>query len=156
VPVIDSDADIVEQALAAMVFGPAGITSTFYPAPGAAVTEAGYDTLWAGPAGAAWATPRDLFLTALFDGSLLSAKSLAAMTSTTAVATGAPWRKPGYGLGLMIDGEYRTFGHGGSGPGYTSAAFITPEPGRSAAVITRTSVSGDPTDLALQLLQIDT
>ncbi|WP_051753586.1 serine hydrolase domain-containing protein [Streptosporangium amethystogenes] len=149
----------LEQTLAALVFGQAGMRSTFFPASGTGLTGTGYDTRWAGPAGAAWATPRDLviFLTGLLDGSLLSAQSLTAMTTTVPVAAaGPPWRKPGYGLGLMIDDEYRIFGHGGGGPGYTSAAMITPDRRRSVAVIARSSANVDPTALTLRLLQVDT
>ncbi|MFJ9752792.1 serine hydrolase domain-containing protein [Streptomyces chartreusis] len=148
----------LEQALAALVFDPAGMRLTFFPGPGAGLTGTGYDTGWAGPAEAAWASPHDLvvFLAGLLSGPLLSAGSLTAMTTAVPVAAGPPWRKPGYGLGLMIDDEYRTFGHGGDGPGYTSAAMITPAQGRSVAVIAPSSANVDPTTLTLRLLQVGT
>ena len=151
------------HALAELVFTPAGMASTFYPHVGVGVTEDGYDTCWAGPAGAAWSTPEEvtLFLSGLYggspvSGSLISAVSLAAMTSTTPVVAGAPWRQPGYGLGLMTDGRHGTFGHGGDGPGFRSAAFIAPELGRSVTVVARSSAEVDPTDVALRLLGIET
>ena len=143
------------EVLSATVFEPAGMASTSYPTAGERVTETGYDTRWAGPAGAVWSTPRDLvaFLSALFGGSLLSAGSLTAMTTAVSVAAGPPWREPGYGLGLMIDRGHGTVGHGGSGPGYGGAAFTTPASGRSVAVITREPSDTDPTELALRLLR---
>jgi D-alanyl-D-alanine carboxypeptidase len=151
------------QALATLVFEPAGMTSTFVPAPEMAMTPAGYDTRWAGLAGAAWSTPRDLviFLTALQSGSLLTSQSLAAMTSPIPVAAsrpfiaGRPWRTPSYGLGVMIDTAHCAFGHGGRAAGYASAAFIAPDRGRSAAVIVRPPAQFDATTLALRLLGID-
>ncbi|MEV3870219.1 serine hydrolase domain-containing protein [Streptomyces sp. NPDC049906] len=148
----------LEGALAALVFDPAGMGSTFFPGPDTGLTETGYHTGWAGPAGAAWATPHDLvvFLAVLLGGSLLSERSLTAMTTAVPVAAGPPWRKPGSGLGLMIDEEYRTFGHGGAGPGYTSAAMITPDQGRAVAVIARSSAHVDPTALTLRLLRVGT
>ncbi|MEV6081602.1 serine hydrolase domain-containing protein [Streptomyces sp. NPDC052069] len=147
----------LERTLAEVVFEPAGMASTSYPAPGAGLTETGYDTRWAGPAGAAWATPADLvrFLTELLERPLLSVPSLAAMTTVTPVAAGPPWREPGYGLGLMIDGWHHTFGHGGSGPGYSSAAFVVPGLGRSVAMIARSSAGADLSAPALRFLQTD-
>jgi CubicO group peptidase (beta-lactamase class C family) len=148
--------------LSHLVFTPAGMASTVYPAVGAGVTADGYDTRWAGPAGAAWSTPADLlaFLGALFDGALVSAASLAAMTDAVPVEAGSgPWRRPGYGLGLMIDsgdgagdGDGWTAGHGGDGPGHRSAAFIAPATGRSAAVLVRAPSTADPVQLALRLV----
>jgi Beta-lactamase len=44
---------------------------------------------------------------------------------------GPPWRESAYGLGLMIDRGLGTFGHGGEGPGHTSAALIIPADNRS-------------------------
>jgi D-alanyl-D-alanine carboxypeptidase len=142
----------LRDTLTDLVFTPAGMTSTTYPAAGALLTAADYDTCWAGPAGAVWSTPRDLvtFLTALQHGSLLSKESWTAMTTTTPVTTGPPWRAPGYGLGLMIDSEYQVLGHSGGGPGYTSAAFTTAA--RSVAIVAGPESTEDPTRLALELL----
>jgi D-alanyl-D-alanine carboxypeptidase len=128
-----------------------------YPEVGAGVTGTGYDTRWAGPAGAAWSTAADVtaFLAALFHRSLLPAGALAAMTAAVPVAvppTDTTWRDPGYGLGLMADRGRGVFGHGGGGPGYRSAAFIAPHRHRSVAVLARDSAGIDPTDLALDLL----
>lgn len=142
------------ETLEAMVFGPAAMASTSYPQAGAGVTSDGYDTRWAGPAGAAWSTAADLdlFLAALFGGTLIAAGSLAAMTCCGPVEAHPPWRRPGYGLGLMVDSELGTFGHGGSGPGYNIAAFTGPASGRSAVVLARSSAPADPTGLALRWL----
>jgi CubicO group peptidase (beta-lactamase class C family) len=145
----------LHHTLAELVFEPAGMTATFYPADGTWRTDTGYDTRWAGPAGAAWSTPADMttFLTALFAGNLVSETSLTAMTKPTPVAPRPPWPDPGYGLGLVIDGELGTFGHSGDGPGYGSAAYIVPATGRSAAVITKSPASvADPIEAALRLL----
>ncbi len=157
----------LEQVLAETVFRPAGMASTRYPALGDGVTETGYDTRWAGPAGATWSTPRDLvaFLSALLDGSLLdestldgsllSAASTKEMTTAAPVTAGTPWQEAGYGLGLMTDRAMGVVGHGGGGPGYASAAFATPATGRSAAVVTRHPADTDPTELALRLLHLE-
>jgi CubicO group peptidase (beta-lactamase class C family) len=140
------------------VFDPAGLTDTCYPDLGDRLTPAGYDTRWAGPAGAAWSTAADLgrFLAALFGGTLLAASSLAELMAVTPVPPQSAWRRPGYGLGLMIDTELGIAGHGGGGPGYRSAAFARLGDGSgavsSAVVLTRAPDSTDPVDTALKLL----
>ena len=140
------------------VFHLAGLTDTCYPGIGARLTPAGYDTRWAGPAGAAWSTAADLgqFLARLFDGTLLPASSLADLMAVTPVPLQPPWRRPGYGLGLMIDPDLGIAGHGGGGPGYQSAAFTAvgtgPGAGSSAIVLTTAPDSTDPVELALRLL----
>jgi CubicO group peptidase (beta-lactamase class C family) len=124
------------------------------------VTVAVRDPDGAGPAGAAWSTPGDLlaFFGALFGGTLVSAESLATMTAAVPVDAGeGPWRRPGYGLGLMIDdgtgdGD-RTVGHGGSGPGHRSAAFIAPATERAVAVLVQAPSTVDPVEVALKLLR---
>jgi CubicO group peptidase (beta-lactamase class C family) len=151
------------ELLSGLVFRPAGMVSTTYPAVGTGVTTGGYDTRWAGPAGAAWSTPADLlaFLAALFDGALVSPQSLATMSEANPVdADEGPWRRPGYGLGVMIDdgtdgagAGIRTVGHGGAGPGHRSAAFITPATGRSAAVTVQDPSTVDPVEVALRLVR---
>src|ERR1022692_108310 len=144
--------------LAAEVFRPAEMAATFYPEIGAGVTGDGYDTRWAGPAGAAWSTASDVdrFLAALLGGALLHAGSLAAMTSAKPAGAHPPWREPGYGLGVMVDGSLGTFGHGGGGPGYQAAAFIAPGAGRAAVILARSSscALASPTELALRWLVI--
>jgi len=145
--------------LAAAVFAPAGMTGTRYPGPGTGTggTPGGYDTGWAGPAGAAWSTPVDLlrFLDALLSGALVSAASLAAMRVPVPVpAAGPPWRDPGYGLGLMLDGDLGTVGHGGGGPGYRAAAFAVPARGARAAVLAPDGAGVDPTGVVLDLLGV--
>jgi D-alanyl-D-alanine carboxypeptidase len=142
------------RTLSELVFEPAGMGDTVYPEVGAGLTAGGYDTRWAGPAGAVWATPVDVvgFLSGLLGGSLLSPGSLAAMTAATPVVAGAPWRAPEYGLGLMIDREYGVFGHSGGGPEYTSAAFIAPKKGRCVAVIAGPLADEDPIEVALKTL----
>jgi CubicO group peptidase (beta-lactamase class C family) len=153
--------------LAAEVFRPAEMTATFYPEIGAGVTGDGYDTRWAGPAGAAWSTAPDVdrFLAALLGGALVGTGSLAAMTSATPAGVHPPWREPGYGLGLMVDGVLGILGHGGGGPGYQAAAFTAPGAGRSAVILARSpsppspsqspsSVRTSPTELALRWLVV--
>jgi CubicO group peptidase (beta-lactamase class C family) len=146
--------------LSRLVFGPAGMVSTTYPAVGAGVTADGYDTRWSGPAGAAWSTPADLlaFLDALVHGALIAPASLATMTMATPVvdAGDGPWRRPAYGLGLMTDegsaGE-KLLGHGGAGPGHRSAAFIAPTAGRAAVVLARDPSTVDAMLAAVRLVQ---
>ncbi len=143
------------------VFGVCQLTATRYPDPGGdpggGLTRSGYDTLWAGPAGAAWSTAvdLDLFLRSLFGGALLTSESLAQMTTAVPVEAGAPWRRPGYGLGLMIDPELGVAGHGGGGPGFQAAAFTAWNGRRRAIVLTPSGAAGEPVYLALRLLRTD-
>jgi CubicO group peptidase (beta-lactamase class C family) len=140
------------------VFQLAGLTATGYPEIGARLTPTGYDTRWAGPAGAAWSTAADLgqFLVRLFDGTLLPAGLLAELMAVTPVPPQPHWRRPGYGLGLMIDAELGVAGHGGAGPGYQSAAFArfgsASGAGSSAVVLATAPDPTDPVARALQLL----
>jgi D-alanyl-D-alanine carboxypeptidase len=68
---------------------------------------------------------------ALFGGRLVGPGSLEAML--TAVDVGGvypPFVRPGYGLGLMVDGGSpygRVAGHAGGGPGFATAAFHFPD-----------------------------
>lgn len=53
---------------------------------------------------------------------------------------GRPWRRPGYGLGLMLDLDTSLgacYGHTGGGPGSTAAMYYFPDldPPRAAAVL---------------------
>jgi CubicO group peptidase (beta-lactamase class C family) len=136
------------------VFDVCQMTATRYPGPGGGLTAAGYDTLWAGPAGAAWSTAADLdlFLQSLFGGALLTSASAAQMTTAVPAEAGAPWRQPGYGLGLMFDSQLGVAGHGGAGPGYEAAAFTTLNGSRRAIVLAPSGAVGTPVDLALRLL----
>ncbi len=152
------------QVLGALIFGPCGMTSTRYPAGHDGQTADGYDTRWAGPAGAAWSTAADLdlFLRALATGSLLAGPSLAMMMSPVPVPPQPPWRQPGYGLGLMVDsgrdvaGHGVVVGHGGEGPGYQAAAFIAPGEGRSAIVLARSSAEVSAPELAVAMIEQET
>jgi CubicO group peptidase (beta-lactamase class C family) len=139
------------------VFDVCELTATRYPEPGAGLTQPGYDTLWAGPAGAAWSTAADLdlFLRSLFGGALLTSDSLAQMTTAVPAEAGPPWRAPGYGLGLMIDRELGIAGHGGAGPGFKTAAFTAWNGRRRAIVLTPSGSVGEPVHLALRLLRTD-
>jgi D-alanyl-D-alanine carboxypeptidase len=78
-------------------------------------------------------TPRDVveFYHCLFAGALLSAETLADMTTLVPVPNEppTPWVRRGYGLGLMGDAASRhgpLFGHDGEGPGYAASAFHAP------------------------------
>lgn len=146
--------DPLATVLAELVFAAAGLADTRYPTAGDGLTPDGYDTRWAGPAGAAWSTPADLvqYLAALITGGLLSPASLIAMTTTTPVEAGPPWRAPNYGLGLMTDPQLGTLGHAGGGPGYTSAAFALRDGRRYAAAIAADGARTDPTEAVLGLL----
>lgn len=132
------------------VFRPAEMTATFYPEVGSGVTGDGYDTRWAGPAGAAWSTASDVdqFIAALLGGALLRPSSLLAMTSATPAGTHPPWREPWYGLGLMLDSSLGIVGHGGGGPGYQAAAFTAPAAGRSAVILARSGAGLSPPELS--------
>ena len=82
-----------------------------------------YHGLLVGPADEATA-----WLAALFDGRLLGAAALAAMTTPRLLGDipGRIARKPAYGLGLMIEGDRLArpvFGHTGAGPGSLSALY---------------------------------
>jgi D-alanyl-D-alanine carboxypeptidase len=96
-------------------------------------------------------TPSDVarFFAALFCGGLLSAQSLHEMTTLVpigeaAASSASPWRRPGYGLGILGDPESswgRLWGHNGGGPGYTTSAFHAPDLG--ASVCAMCALEGD-------------
>jgi D-alanyl-D-alanine carboxypeptidase len=101
------------------------------------------------------------FYCALFEGRLISAMSLSAMTSWVPVdAPNEFFKKPGYGLGLMIDPDWGCgglYGHGGDGPGYNTCAMHLPDfHGRclTLAVFCNTSLSSHPFDLVKNLLEV--
>ncbi len=145
------------DALAAEVFGPAGMTDTAYPDLSASITADGYSTLWAGPAGAVWSTARDLdmFLSALLSETLLTADDLTAMCQATLIEPRHPWPAPGYGLGLMTDHVLHAIGHAGSGPGYQAAAFTLADGNRSAVVLAAGGTTSDPVQHAVDWLRSD-
>jgi CubicO group peptidase (beta-lactamase class C family) len=93
------------------------------------VTE--LDPSWAWAAGAMVSTTADLarFYQALLGGQLLTPELLEAMQTTVDARDqmGPGWS---YGLGLEARrlGCHRVWGHGGSLPGYNTAAFSTPAP----------------------------
>lgn len=70
-------------------------------------------------------------LDGLLAGSLLSVGGRAAMLQAVDVPVQHPFfRRPGYGLGLMIDQGWRygvLAGHGGGGPGYAAGALHAPD-----------------------------
>ena len=72
-----------------------------------------------------------VMLDAVFSGRLLQPASVAAMLDGVVVpGTHDLFATPGYGLGLMVDlgpPAGRVAGHGGGGPGYSTAAFHFPD-----------------------------
>ena len=95
----------------------------------------------------------------LFDGNLVSKNALQEMT--TAISIGGAWgpyKKPSYGLGLMIDPEADyggSYGHGGDGPGFNTYAVYYPNFQGRAVIITifcNTSMGGHPLYLIQDLL----
>lgn len=88
------------------------------------------------------------FLEALLGGELLPpalVSELCALREVGPVARQHPFRRPGYGLGLMGELDGDTLGHTGGGPGASTATYRR---GRATvAVLT----SGDQDDLAEQL-----
>lgn len=133
-----------------LVFAPSGMASARYPTVAESLTPAGYSTLWAGPAGACWSSAADLVRFLRSPG--LAPASFSLMVDAVPVDAGDPWIAPGYGLGAMVDSGRGTWGHGGGGPGYSSAAFAAGEGGRCAAVIAPESSGVDPVRCALDFL----
>ncbi len=96
----------------------------------------------------------------LFSGTLLKPSSLSKMLNCVFVKkeeTEGFFKKPGYGLGLMIDPEWGfggLFGHGGDGPGYNTWAMYLPEPkGRKLSIVIfcNRNIKRHPFDLATNL-----
>ena len=91
---------------------------------------------------------------ALFNGRLLSPASLAAMLAWVDVRVDHPlFRRPAYGLGVMIDPASRfglMVGHGGGGPGYSTGGLHLPNVhGRRITSIAL--VNRDQGDLGLEI-----
>ena len=111
------------------------------------------------PAGQLWSTVEDLARWAAFvggdGGDLLSAETLATMREPRAVTetTEGPWGAA-YGLGLQVwnvEGR-RSFGHGGSMPGFL--AFLECTPDGDGAVGFANSTTGMRAALGTDLLRI--
>ncbi|MCZ6711042.1 MAG: serine hydrolase [Gammaproteobacteria bacterium] len=88
------------------------------------------------------------FLCALFNGALLSADSLAAMTKCVNVPGDHPlWQSPGYGYGLMSElagARGALYGHNGDGPGYCASGYYFSER-RIAVAVLATCENSDQT-----------
>ncbi|HYB69743.1 MAG TPA: serine hydrolase domain-containing protein [Candidatus Bathyarchaeia archaeon] len=99
------------------------------------------------------------FLRALFDGAVLSARSLASMTEGTPVtAAPPPWRRAVYALGLMGDTlpSGALWGHNGGGPGYGASALVLVGPAgglRTAAAVCTTDRPEIAESLARRILE---
>ena len=98
----------------------------------------------------------------LFSGQLIGSSSLSAMTE--AVSIGQPadfyFKKPSYGLGIMIDSENEygcSYGHGGDGPGFNTWSVYYPDfESRSVGVTVfcNTTMGGHPFFLVKEILDV--
>jgi D-alanyl-D-alanine carboxypeptidase len=98
---------------------------------------------------------------ALFDGRLLGAASLRAMTSWTSTGdTRLFFKRPGYGLGLMLDPDWGfggLCGHGGDGPGYNTWSMHVADfhgGGLTLAVFCNASFGSHPFYLVKDLVRV--
>ncbi len=160
------------EALAADVLGPLGLSrTTLRPEPAHAtgyavhpfadllLVEPEHDAGAMAPAGQLWTTVADLARWTAFlrdGGEVLSAATLQEMREPLAWddRRGAPWTGA-YGLGLQVwnaDGE-RTFGHGGSMPGFLAVIRMEPASG-DGAVIMANATSGLRPTLAEELSRL--
>jgi CubicO group peptidase (beta-lactamase class C family) len=142
------------QALAEDVLGPMGLTRTtmrpqpphatgyaVHPFADVLLAEPEHDAGAMAPAGQLWTTVADLARWTAFlrdGGPLLSAATLSEMREPLALddRRGAPWTGA-HGLGLQVwnsDGA-RSFGHGGSMPGFLAIMRMDPESGDGAVVM---------------------
>jgi D-alanyl-D-alanine carboxypeptidase len=120
-----------------------------------------YDPRWVSH-GVVISTASDLALTfeALFTGALLAPESLDSMMDAVVVpGKHPPFVQPAYGLGLMIDCRSpfgMVVGHGGGGPGYSTAAFhysdVGGHPVTAVALVNRDQ-PGAGTDIVFALVQ---
>lgn len=102
------------------------------------------------------------FYSALMGGEVLAPAQLATMTTPVSIGKNAGpfFRRPCYGLGLMIDpdwGHGGQFGHGGDGPGANAWVMHLPVfHGRpvTVAILCNTSMGGHPFWLAKDLLRV--
>ena len=100
------------------------------------------------------------FYSALFAGRLLSQPSLTEMQRAVWIGSDAGpfFRRPSYGLGLMIDPDWDhggLFGHGGGGPGFNTWAMHLPglgEGGLTMAIFCNASMDEHPFGLIRGLL----
>ncbi|MFD8420380.1 serine hydrolase domain-containing protein [Streptomyces sp. NPDC059466] len=140
------------------IFGPLGLTDTFYVHPdtaipgthangyltpdaaGAALVDSTEQTVsWAQSAGAVISSTRDLntFFSALMAGRLMSAAQLAQMQQWTTVSS-----TQGYGLGLRrrdLSCGVSVYGHTGTVQGYYTYAFTSKDGKRSVTSLANTS-----------------
>ena len=143
----------VAGALAARILEPLGLTRTSLATtredleglvPAASIdlgvedVRGVYDPCWVGHrALASTAADTCRFFAALTGGRLLGPRAWEELTTLVDVPVEVGWmRRPSYGLGVMADPEHAlglVLGHGGGGPGYTSAAFGVE--GRAAVVL---------------------
>jgi CubicO group peptidase (beta-lactamase class C family) len=152
------------QALAVDVLEPMGLTRTtmrpqpphatgyaVHPFADVLLVEPEHDAGAMAPAGQLWTTVADLARWTAFlrdGGSLLSAATLREMREPLAVddRRGAPWTGA-HGLGLQVwnsDGA-RSFGHGGSMPGFLAIMRMDPESGDGAVVMANATSGLRPT-----------
>ena len=152
------------QALAEDVLEPMSLTRTtlrpqsphatgyaVHPFADVLLVEPEHDAGAMAPAGQLWTTVADLARWTAFlrdGGSLLSAATLREMREPLAVddRRGAPWTGA-HGLGLQVwnsDGA-RSFGHGGSMPGFLAIMRMDPESGDGAVVMANATSGLRPT-----------
>ncbi|MET8284455.1 serine hydrolase domain-containing protein [Streptomyces sp. NPDC051639] len=144
------------------IFGPLGLTDTFYVHPdtaipgthangyltpdeaGAALVDSTAQTVsWAQSAGAVISSTRDLntFFSSLMAGKLMSAAQLAQMQKWTTVNS-----TQGYGLGLRrrdLSCGVSVYGHTGTVQGYYTYAFTSKDGKRSVTSLANTSNNAD-------------
>ncbi|MFF2997065.1 serine hydrolase domain-containing protein [Streptomyces sp. NPDC057950] len=144
------------------IFGPLGLTDTFYVHPdtaipgthangyltpdaaGAALVDSTAQTVsWAQSAGAVISSTRDLntFFSSLMAGRLMSAAQLAQMQTWTTVNS-----TQGYGLGLRrrdLSCGVSVYGHTGTVQGYYTYAFTSKDGKRSVTSLANTSNNAD-------------
>ncbi len=132
----------IDKFLAQRIFDKVGMTNTLYdPPPTDSALAKGYTTYalgapvvakpeakgWTGAAGAMWSTPTDLLKwdLALIDGTLLSPKSFALLSTPRTLTDG---RSTGYGCGLSVGltGEAEVLQHGGAVAGSVAQNIFIP------------------------------
>jgi CubicO group peptidase (beta-lactamase class C family) len=103
-----------------------------------------------------------LLLDRLLSGVLLPSEILQVMLVPYRIPgpiPGRPWKKPGYGLGMMIGetaGNREVAGHTGGGPGSTIAVYRslnTQSPGRTAAFFATNGAQARTEEKTFELLQ---
>ena len=104
------------------------------------------------------------FYSRVMSGSLLTPDSLSQMKVPVPVGSECGersfFRKPSYGLGLMIDPGWDhggMYGHGGDGPGFNTYAMVLPDfHGRRVTLVAfcNTSIGGHPFNVIRDLLRV--